>query len=248
MTKIYCLFDENEIPFYIGKTKNTLSKRESQHQKRLNRNCFIFELDNVEDKEWNFWEKHYISLFKSWGFNLENKNEGGGGLSNHSEKTKEKMSLTPRPETSKKLKGKKRPDVSKRFKGKNLSPETIQKIIDKKTNHYCYDDPLRGEKIKKSNQSNYKPGSDRNQKIKQKLTNREITWVDKFKIPVCQFDKQNNFITEFPSATEAGLSLNKKSSAISECCNKKRKSAYGYVWMFKSDYVSSILDEHSKTI
>jgi len=248
MNKIYCLFDENEIPFYIGKTKNNLNKRESQHQKRLNRNCSIFELDNVEDKEWNFWEKHYISLFKSWGFNLENKNEGGGGLSNHSEKTKEKMSLTLRPETSKKLKGKKRPDVSERFKGQNLKPETIQKIIDKKTNHPCYNDPNRGEKIKESNQTNYKSGSERNQKIKQKLINREITWSDKYKIPVYQFDKQNNFITEFPSATEAGLSLNKKSSAISECCNKKRKSAYGYIWKFKKEFVSSVLDEHAKTV
>lgn len=42
---IYCLFDGNEIPIYIGKTKNSLTKRESQHQKRLKQKVNIFELD-----------------------------------------------------------------------------------------------------------------------------------------------------------------------------------------------------------
>ena len=41
---IYCVFDENEIPIYIGKTKNSLIKRESQHQKRLKQKVNIFEL------------------------------------------------------------------------------------------------------------------------------------------------------------------------------------------------------------
>ena len=52
--------------------------------------------------------------------------------------------------------------------------------------------------------------------------------------PILQYDLQNNFIKEWSSATEAGKFLNKKNSAISECCNNKRKSAYNFIWKFKN--------------
>lgn len=34
-------------------------------------------IDEVDKIEWKFWEKHYISLYKSWGFRLTNLTEGG---------------------------------------------------------------------------------------------------------------------------------------------------------------------------
>jgi hypothetical protein len=34
-------------------------------------------LDEVPIKEWEFWEIHYISLCKSWGFRLTNMTNGG---------------------------------------------------------------------------------------------------------------------------------------------------------------------------
>ena len=37
-------------------------------------------IDSVNKKEWKFWEKHYISLYRSWGFNLKNMTEGGDGV------------------------------------------------------------------------------------------------------------------------------------------------------------------------
>jgi hypothetical protein len=231
---IYCLFDNRGIPFYIGKTKNSLEKRKKQHQIKLNIDCSIFELDLVEEKDWKFWECFWIEQLTQWGIDLLNKNKGGGGPKFHTLETRQKMSNTPRPQTSQKLKNKKRPDTSERFKGKKLNQDTIQKIINKKTNHPSYKDPKRGNKIKNSNKDHYKLDSERNQKIKQKLTNREITWSDKFKIPILQFDKKENFIKEWSSATDAALFLNKKSSAaISECCNKKRKSIYGFIWKYK---------------
>ena len=230
---IYCLFDNNDIPFYIGKTKNPLKRREKQHQTRLNIDCSILEIDLVEEKDWEFWECFWIEQFIQWGFNLINKNKGGGGPEFHTLETRQKMSNTPQPGTSQKLKNRKRPDTSERFKGKNLNQDTIQKIIDKKTNHSSYKNPERGNKIKNSNKNHYEIGSNRNQKIKQKLTNREITWSNKFKIPVLQLDKQGNFIKEWPSATDAALFLNKHPGAISECCSGKRKSIYGFIWKYK---------------
>lgn len=231
--KIYCIFDENEIPLYIGKTKNDLSLRESQHQKRLNKKLYIFELDNINEKEWKFWESYWIEQFTSWGFNLKNKNKGGGGPEYHPKKVREKMSNTPRPETSKKLRGKKRPDVSKRLKGTKFSKETCSKISKSKIGVVYSKE--RNSKIKLSNEKHYKKNSKRNNKISSKLQGRDITWNAKLQIPILQFDKNQNLIKEWDSASIAAQSLNKTSAAISECCRGKRKSAYGYVWEYKKN-------------
>lgn len=230
---IYCLFDENDIPIYIGKTKNSLNQRKIQHSKRLNQFVFIFELDYIENKEWKFWEQYYISLFKSWGFNLYNNNEGGGGPSFHTEETKNKMRNSHHPGTSEKLLGRKRSDVSKRLKGKKLSLLTKQKISNSKRGHKCYNNLERGEKIKNSNNKHYQKNSNRNTLISKQLKGRKVSWMGYKNKPILQFDKQGNFIKEWESASIAALFLDKKPSAISECCNNKRKSAYGYIWKFK---------------
>lgn len=46
---------------------------------------------------------------------------------------------------------------------------------------------------------------------------------------VLQFDLEGNFIAEFKSAVEAGKSLGKGNRQIISCCNKKYKTAYGYI-------------------
>jgi predicted GIY-YIG superfamily endonuclease len=77
MTKIYIL-ERNGVPFYVGKTLQEIKDRYYTHgNKKINSK--IVEIDCVEDNEWRFWESWYIELFKSWGFELENKNNGGGG-------------------------------------------------------------------------------------------------------------------------------------------------------------------------
>lgn len=80
-TKIYYLHYGDNIPFYVGKT-NKYYWRIYSHRKKYGKNTIMEIIDEVPINEWKFWEKHYISLFKSWGFNLSNKNEGGGGA-NH---------------------------------------------------------------------------------------------------------------------------------------------------------------------
>ena len=77
MTKIYVL-ERNRVPFYIGKTIQEIKDRYYTHGSRKT-NSEIIEIDCVEDNEWRFWESWYIELYKSWGFELENKNNGGGG-------------------------------------------------------------------------------------------------------------------------------------------------------------------------
>jgi hypothetical protein len=231
---IYCLFDENETPIYIGKTKNSLIKRESQHRKRLKQKVNIFELDYIEENDWRSWECYWIEQFRQWGFNLNNQNKGGGGPEFHSLEVRNKMSSTPRPNTSIKLKGTKRPDVSKRLKDTKFSEETCTKISYSKIGHKCYSNIERNLKIKESNQFHYQDKSERNQKISKKLLGRKNDWVkESLSKPILQLDKQNNLIREWINASVAAKSLNKQSSALSECCLGKRKSAYGYIWKFK---------------
>lgn len=229
---IYCLLDNN-VPIYIGKTKNSLHKRKLQHQNRLNKKLEIFELDLVDETEFKLWESYYIDLFKSWNFTMLNQNKGGGGPLFHSDESKSKMKYHPHLGTSEKLKGKPRPDVSKSRKGTKLSEETKLKIKKAKTNHECYKNPKRGEKIKETNKKNYEPNSERNKKISSKLLGRKTSWMVYRKKPIIQYNIDMTFIKEWPSASDAGVFINKKPSAINECCLGKRKTAYGYIWKYK---------------
>lgn len=77
MTKIYIL-ERNGVPFYVGKTLQEIKERFYTHKDKKE-NSKIVEIDYVDDNEWRFWESWYIELFRSWGFKLENKNNGGGG-------------------------------------------------------------------------------------------------------------------------------------------------------------------------
>jgi len=116
---IYSLIDprDNQIK-YIGKANN-INSRLYTHTANCNliKNTpkiqwirflkdkglkpIIEEIDRVLITEWQFWEKHYISLYKSWGFNLKNLTIGGDGNTclTRTEEFKKKISL--------KLKGRK---------------------------------------------------------------------------------------------------------------------------------------------
>lgn len=50
---------------------------------------------------------------------------------------------------------------------------------------------------------------------------------------VLQFSKDGEFISEYFGAREAARRLNIVPSSIIECCNKKRKSAGGFIWKYK---------------
>lgn len=101
---IYELFNPiNNTPFYIGQTNN-LDKRLKAHIRDIkyknvkiiniekvniieeilsnNMQPQILVIDKVNLLEWQFWEKHYISLYKSFGFKLTNVTNGGEGGDN----------------------------------------------------------------------------------------------------------------------------------------------------------------------
>ncbi len=65
-------------PFYIGKTVNIESRFKKHVSSGRFPNGFKIDIvDEIPESEWQFWEIHYISLFKCWGFKLYNISEGG---------------------------------------------------------------------------------------------------------------------------------------------------------------------------
>jgi hypothetical protein len=218
-----CYSDPNKV--YIGKTKNS---REKDHKKTYGcdiKYTIIDKINSLDRKYWKFLESYWIEQFKQWGFNVLNKQKGGSGVTHHSEETKHKMSLS--------RKGRKitwGDKIGQANINKKHSEETKQKMRKPKSiSKKGIEHKLTG--TKRSNETKIKQSLSLKGKTKSKEYKEKISNI-KSK-PIFQFDKSENFIQEWKSATEAALSMNKRASAISECCSGKRKSIYGYIWRFK---------------
>ncbi len=150
--KIYGITDHNSNIRYVGKTSRNLELRLKEHikddkrghkyywLKKLNNDVEIFLIDEVSEKESNYWEIFYIQLFKNWGFDLVNKTEGGDGGKGfkHSDETKKIISEHSKKQVftdERKLNislgklGKKCPKCGR--KGHKHSEETKKKIGEK---------------------------------------------------------------------------------------------------------------------
>lgn len=121
-TKIYYLHKGDKIPFYVGKTRHPL-ERLANHKQIFGSNIEMEIISEV--KNWKHWEKYYIKKYKDLGYQLENRNEGGGGAVIVSQETRDKISNYPGrgKRISKALKGKMSP-----IKGNKLSEEHKAKI------------------------------------------------------------------------------------------------------------------------
>jgi len=218
-----CYGDPNKV--YIGKTKNS---RKKDHQKTYGNNITYTVIDKVNSLDRKYWkplESYWIEQFKQWEFEILNKQKGGSGVTHHSEETKYKMSLS--------RKGRKitwGDKIGKSNTNKKHSEETKQKMRKPKSvSKKGIEHKLTG--IKRSNETKIKQSLSLKGKTRSKEYKNKISDI-KSK-PIDQFDKLGNFIQEWKSATEAASYMNKKASAISECCSGKRKSIYGYIWRFK---------------
>lgn len=101
LTKIYlvtnCYGDPNKV--YIGKEKSikNTSHRKSYHKKKFGKDIiftYIDEIESLNRKDWKPLECFWIEYFGYFGFDLINKNGGGGGPENHKNDTKLKISLS----------------------------------------------------------------------------------------------------------------------------------------------------------
>lgn len=200
--QIYYLHKGDDKPFYIGKTKNT-KIRILDHKNKFGRDTQIQEIDRVSFNEWKYWESYWIEQFKQWGFNLINKNKGGGGSISLSEATKQLI------------------------RQKTINREYLQKWKDnvslatkgKPKNH-----PItRGNNISKAKKGIPNP------KLKETRTGKphpKKSWKVK------QFDLNSNFIQNWKDAKTAGETLNIKPALIRDAAIGRQKTAGGYKWSY----------------
>lgn len=102
LTRIYlvsnCFEDPNKI--YIGKEKShQQGSREDDHRKTFGIQAKFEYIDKCKGwnyKKWKPLECFWIKHFKDCGFEVLNKNEGGGGPSFHTQETKDKISRNRR--------------------------------------------------------------------------------------------------------------------------------------------------------
>jgi group I intron endonuclease len=206
ITKIYLVtnIDNDPNKVYIGKTK---SNREYDHKRKFGNQItydYIDEINSLNKNDWEPLESYWIEQFRQWGFDIINKNKGGGGPEYHTEETKCKMRKPKSVSFTEKLLG------NKYHLGKKHSIETKQKISQKR--------------------KGWVPSIERGIKISNLTKNKPNLKLQK---PIIQYDKQGNFIKLWDSASQAALSLNKHSSAISSCCKGKGKIIYGFIWRYK---------------
>jgi group I intron endonuclease len=110
MDYIYCLIDpRTNLVRYIGKTVNMRTRY--SHHCSVYKNSQVSNLranwlkgllkeglkpimeviEEIDDNRTDFWEQHYISLYRSWGFPLTNMTSGGEMSFGHSPETIEKI-------------------------------------------------------------------------------------------------------------------------------------------------------------
>lgn len=58
---------------------------------------------------------------------------------------------------------------------------------------------------------------------------------EKHSKPVVQYDRQLNFVQEYPSAREAQRQTGIPNGNIGKCCRNKTASAGGYIWKYKQN-------------
>ena len=99
-TYIYLIenIEPNTPKIYIGKTKESnLNNRKYTHRTNYGKQIsftIIDETDPLKHKDWKILESFWIEQFKQWGFDLINKNKGGGGPEYFTDDIKVKLRLT----------------------------------------------------------------------------------------------------------------------------------------------------------
>jgi len=257
-TKIYlienCYNDPNKV--YIGKTINS---RKHNHEKTYGKEIIytiIDEINSIDYRDYKIIENYWIEQFKQWGFEIMNKNKGGGGptkwsdellssnenqlriekIKNNKERAKKISRATKdiplSEERKEKLRGPRPHLVGK--KKKPLDEESKKKISNSLKGRDAY--WIKGKKLSqdtKDRMSNSKKGKPSMLKGTKRLDLKgKPSPASK---PILQYDLQGNFIQEWGSSSQAEKYMKGKvTNNINACCKNKLKTAYGYIWVFKN--------------
>jgi len=239
-TFIYILIDpvSNQIR-YVGKAnkpkeryrnhknpsrdKNTHKRRWINSLKKLNLNPELEIIDEIDIKDWKYWEKFWISYYKYLGCSLINHTTGGDGLSFGNQtsfvKNKKPWNLGIPVTEETKLK------IRKALTGKKQSEETKEKrrksLIGKNTGNKSE------EALEKIRPTMFKKGHTPSHKGR-------TGGKSKKSISVLQYTISGIFIQEFRNCTEAAKFMGCIAENIRRCCVGKSKSAKKFIWKYKN--------------
>jgi hypothetical protein len=163
-------------------------------------------IDDVPKEEWAFWEMHYISLYRSWGFSLINKSTGGHGSTG----------IFGR---------KKSPELLKQMSIHRIGKKRPSWVVDKMKESGMYE---RKRKDMMENNPMKNPLS------RKKMSQTRIRLGFR-KLVVIQFDLDRKFIKRWESIKDANEVLGLSGGNISRCANGKGATAYGFIWKFEKD-------------
>jgi len=237
-TKIYVLLDSDGTPKYIGKSNNPRTRLKNHIKSSINKSGRLtrkeawikslyfkneipelFIIDEVEVSEWEFWEKHYISLFLSWGFDIKNGTNGGDtgpsalGRKQTPETILKRISKLDYIEIGKK--------VSLTKSGISLSgehKEALKKAWQKRKENDEFIPWNKGKFGYTTSKKGQTVCSEQKEKIRKSLT----------KFIYQQFNLDGNIIKEW--SQHELIQNNFVMSNIMACCNNKRKTAYKSIW------------------
>lgn len=184
---------------------------------------YINVLDIVKESEWAFWEKHYIALIKSWGFDLTNGTLGGDGLL-ATEEVKAKISKSCKKywESNKPWNyGKVGLKLGPR-PGHKFSEEVVETRVTILKN-YVKENGVwnKGLTFKEPNPLHMGKGS---------------TGLLNPSRRVVQLSLNGDFIKEWGSASEAAHKLGISSGIIRDCIKGNRSDALKCIWISKLKY------------
>ena len=197
-------------------------------------------IDVVSCEEWEFWESYYISLYRSWGFNLTNLTNGGGGSLGGSWNKGRRHSV----------------ETIEKIKERRKHQKVIRRVINEKEREKCREaikilhEKRKGQKD--SEETKLKRGKSVSISLKKSYSEGRITaWnkgkkMDKefilknypFKKPVVKLSLENVLIDTYNSAAEAAKTdATYSKSKIGKCCLKKQSTHRGFRWLFLKEYL-----------
>lgn len=253
---IYGLVDpRNNQVRYIGKANNPKNRYKNHYNSARDKNTHkrnwisnirkdglrpeLIIIDEVKKVEWQYWESFYISLFKTWGFNLVNYTSGGDGstfgnkgsfIKGHIPHNK---GIPCSEETKQKIKNKLigvsntnsyKPIIQYDLKYNKIKNFICIKDAISESNGYFIASKISAcltGKIKhhKGFIWKYDDGSDLN-KVEINLHQKKVI----------QFDKNLNELNRYSSIKLAGIETNTYN--ISACCKGKVQTAGGFIWRY----------------
>jgi group I intron endonuclease len=225
ITYIYALSDPTtNVVKYIGKSINP-DQRLGEHIKsgrKLKRTNLVNnwinsllkkdlkpKMDIIDeiDGEWEWLEQYWVGQFKCWGFNIKNMTAGGdyNPMTNMEARKKVSNYMKNLIKTKEWCE-----NISKSKKNVSFHTEDSKKhlsIVNGGINNPMYGKKHSPESLKKMGQ------------------------------PVLQYDLKGNFLKRWDSCSEAAINLcdNCRGGHINRCAKGKRKTAYGYKWVYENN-------------